>query len=255
MARIGVMSACLQLLLVACTESKSERTALRVYAASSLSEALLGLEGPFEEAHPALDLQLSFAGSQVLAMQIKHGAPADIFIAAKPSHITDLQRSGHAHAPRMVAENRLALVVPTHNPAELSSLADLSTAPRVILGTPDSPIGAYTDAFLKHLSATQKEGFYEAVMARVVSRETNARLVRAKVVLGEADAAIVYETDARNNEDLLMLPLTDQASLQTAYMGAEIYHEAPTQDLTLWWRFLDSDEVRERFNAMGFGTP
>jgi molybdate transport system substrate-binding protein len=90
--------------------------------------------------------------------------------------------------PTVFARNEPVLVVPLDNPASLRVFADLPKARRIVLGVQEVPIGAYAARILAaaHLDL---EG-------RVVSRELNVRQVLAKVELGEADAAIVYRTDA-----------------------------------------------------------
>jgi len=171
---------------------------LVVFAASSLREAFEGLGARFEREHPGTKLTLALAGSQDLRTQIEHGAPADVFAAADWTHMRALVTAGLAGPPRTFARNEPVLVVPRDNPAGLRSLGDLPRAKRIVIGAPEVPIGAYTLRILDAASRRYGTGFRSSVEARVVSRELNVRQVLSKVSLGEADAAVVYRTDARS---------------------------------------------------------
>jgi molybdate transport system substrate-binding protein len=69
-------------------------------------------------------------------------------------------------------------------------------------------------------------GFADRVRARVVSKETNARLVRAKVELGEADAAIVYQTDAMASDRVLLIEIPEDVNVRTPYVTAVLTEAA-----------------------------
>lgn len=194
---------------VACTAPVGEdRVEIEVFAASSLTEAFRSLEAAFERRHPEADVRLTLAGSQVLRLQIEQGAPADVFASADQRHVQSLVDQGRLGEVMAFAGNRLALVVPAHNPAGLRKLADLPRARRIVVGHGQVPIGAYTRTLLDRADAELGGGFGAAVRRRIVSEEPNVRLVRAKVELGEADAAIVYETDVRPPLRTIPLPET-----------------------------------------------
>jgi molybdate transport system substrate-binding protein len=164
---------------------------LVVFAASSLREAFQQLGNSFEQQHPGAHVALNLAGSQDLRVQIENGAAADVFASADLRQLQALAKL--AVAPKIFARNVPVLVVPAGNPAGLRSFADLPKARRIVLGAAEVPIGAYTERIL---DAAGPE-FRRRVEERIVSRELNVRQVLAKVALGEADAAIVYRTDAQ----------------------------------------------------------
>ncbi len=172
------------------------RVALTVLAASSLTEAFQDLERDFEAAHPNVDVQLTFAGSQVLRLQIQQGAKVDVFASANESHMQALVATGHLAAPRVFAQNELVLIVPPSNPAGIHTFADLGTASRIVIGSSNVPVGIYTRQVFERAASALGDAFVARVRQQVVSEENNVRLVRAKVELGEADAAVVYRTDA-----------------------------------------------------------
>ena len=179
-----------------------------VFAASSLTEALSALEGPYEEAHPEHDLRLSFAGSQVLRLQLEQGARADVFASADPEHAEALADAGLLDAPVAFATSEIVAVVRDEREAP-TQFVELAETERLVMGTAGSPVGHYARAALEHARATEGDGVVDAILARGVSEECNAALVRAKLLLGEADAALLYRADAQR-EGLRALPLPTQ---------------------------------------------
>jgi len=167
-----------------------------VFAAASLREAFTEMGRRFEAAHPEAKIALNLAGSEELRAQVENGAPADVFASADQKHMAALVEARLAQEPRTFARNEPVLVVPKGNPAAIGGLKDLPQARRIVVGVPEVPIGAYTLRILDAASQEFGGDFRAKVEARVVSRELNVRQVLTKVVLGEADAAIVYRTDA-----------------------------------------------------------
>ncbi len=107
-------------------------------------------------------------------------------------------------APVVFTQNRLAIVVPADNPAGIETYADLAGDLKLVLALPDVPVGQYARQSICTAgedSATYGDGFVDAVAANVVSEEDNVKAVLTKVVLGEADAGIVYTTDITADVD------------------------------------------------------
>jgi len=169
---------------------------LTVFAASSLRDAFQDLGRIFEQEHPGTSLSFNFAGSQELRTQVEHGARADVLASADPRTLRALAGAGLSLEPQVFARNEPVIVVPVGNPAGIDALADLPRARRLVVGAPEVPIGEYTVRILEAASRRYGPAFGAAVESRVASRELNVRQVLAKVALGEADAAIVYRTDA-----------------------------------------------------------
>jgi len=167
-----------------------------VFAAASLRDAFAELGQRFEQSHPGTKVFFNFAGSQELRTQIENGAPADVFASADQRHMQALVDGKSASAPEIFARNEPVLVVPKGNPAGIGGLKDLPRAKRIVLGVPEVPIGAYALRILDAASKQYGSDFRAKVEAGVVSRELNVRQALAKVTLGEADAAVVYRTDA-----------------------------------------------------------
>jgi molybdate transport system substrate-binding protein len=190
---------------------------LSVLAASSLTEAFSQLERTFEAARPGLDVSLAFGGSQVLSLQIEQGAPADVFASADRSHIDALLEAGAIEQAVAFAGNDLVVIVPADNPAHIASFDDLVRATRIVVGTPNVPIGAYTRELLRRAASTMGEAFATTVRSRVVSEESNTRLVRAKIEMGEADAAIVYRTDALASDRVRVVSIPESINVRANY--------------------------------------
>lgn len=170
---------------------------ITVFAAASLSDAFAELGAAMENEGDATSIEFSFASSSALRVQIEEGAPADVFASADLVQMELAVDAGIVEAPAVFARNELVIVVPDGNPAGTESVEDLADAGlRVVLANEDVPIGRYAREVVGSLAGGLGTGFEEAVLANVVSNESDARAVLAKVELGEADAGIVYITDA-----------------------------------------------------------
>jgi len=241
------------LLALGCEARDSERGRLTVFAASSLTEAFQDLADVFAENTGSPAPTLVFGGSQVLRLQIEQGARADVFASANLKHMRALAASGHVANPEVFAYNQLVVIVPKDNPASIRELSDLPHAHRLVIGAPEVPIGIYTRELLERMEALFGSDFASAIQSRVVSEESNVRLVRAKVELGEADAAIVYRTDASDAVETIEIPpeISPQASYHIGLVRA-----APHQELAKRWiAFVESQTGRAILQHHGFVTP
>ena len=164
-------------------QGKSSVSGITVYAAASLTDVF-----PKIDAGP----KYSFAASNTLAAQITLGAPADVFASANTTIPAQLFAKGLVQKPVVFTRNRLVVVVPTSNPAEIHSVYDLrKPGVKLVIAATGVPVGSYTLQVLKQMGLTS------SVLANVVSRESDVRSVLSKVALGEADAGFVYSTDAK----------------------------------------------------------
>jgi molybdate transport system substrate-binding protein len=241
--------------LVGCAASGDARTELVVFASSSLTEAFRDLESAFEAEHPEVDVALTFAGSQVLRLQIEQGARADVFASANRSHIDALAEVGLARDGGVIARSPLVVIVPPDNPAGIETLADLVNAERIVIGTEHVPVGAYAREALERAGQRFAGDFERTVLARVVSQESNTRLVRAKVELGEADAAIVYRSDAEASSRVRSVPVPREIHPGGIYHIAVLAPGAePSPPALAWIAFARSDTGRRILAARGFSV-
>src|SRR5437763_1394498 len=172
--------------------------ALTVFAAASLKEAFTTIGAQFE-VHDRAKVTFNFGGSDELVTQIAQGAPADVFASANLTQMKIAQDKGLiASRPAVFARNRLVVIVPRNNPGHVYRLPDLGRpGVRLVLAAPQVPAGKYARAALAAMARAAVFGprFLTRVMANVASNETDVKAVVAKVVLGEADAGVVYVTD------------------------------------------------------------
>lgn len=180
--------------------SAKKEARITIFAAASLRNAFTEIGRRFERDNPGVVLVFNFAGSQELRIQIEHGAKAEVFAAAERRHVDALVRQGIAEDLAVFARNELALVVAKEASDLVTSFAELPNADRIVVGAPETPIGAYTARALDRANGLFGPEFRSRVETRVCSREMNVRQVLAKVMLGEAQAGIVYRSDAMQAE-------------------------------------------------------
>jgi molybdate transport system substrate-binding protein len=118
-----------------------------------------------------------------------------VFASADERHMQALVEQSLAREPVVFARNELAIVLAAEAPA-VSGLEDLPQLERLVLGAAEVPVGRYANRMLERAAAALGADYKVRFVQRVVSRELSVKQVLAKVVLGEADAGIVYRTDA-----------------------------------------------------------
>lgn len=225
-----------------------------VFAASSLTESFQDIAEQFEAQNPGAVVILSFAGSSTLSLQIIEGAPADVFASADLVQMQRVADAGLLGEDSVVfATNRLVVIAPSGS--ALTNFADLAAdCVTLILAGPEVPVGRYSRAAIASYDAAAGGGFAAAVLANLVSEEPNVRLVATKVALGEADAGIVYATDAAAFPGLVVVDVPASHSPLATYPVA-VMREAPQTELAR--AFVDlllSPEGRAILEARGFGT-
>lgn len=213
---------------------------LTVFAAASLTDVF-----PKIDARP----RYGFAGSDVLALQIQQGAPADVFAAASPKYPELLYKQGLVQKPIQFATNTLVLVLPKSNPAQIHTVDDL-TRPgvKIVIGDPSVPVGSYTRTVLNNL------GISAAVLKNVVSQETDVRSVLGKVALGEADAGFVYVTDARTvRGKVKVIAIRESAQPHVVYEVAVVKNSPHLQAAYRFVTRLIRPTAQRELERYGFG--
>ena len=232
----------LVVLALAVPSATSAVSGVTVYAAASLTHVFPRIDdGP----------RYSFAGSDQLALQIRQGAPADVYAAASPKYPQLLYHDGLVTKPITFAKNKLIVLVPRANPAGITSIYDLRrSGTKVVIGDSGVPIGAYTRQLLDSLGITND------VMRNVVSQETDVKAIVAKVALGEADAGFVYVTDARPVASrTLKVALPDWAQPSIRYQIAIVDSSSHKASARRFIRQLRSKRGRALLRRAGFGLP
>jgi molybdate transport system substrate-binding protein len=185
-----------------------------VFAASSLTDVFRDMATAYQQANPSAKLTFNFGASSQLATQLGQGARADVFASADQTQMDNVRKADAiAGQDRVFARNRLVLVTPKDNPKQIGAVTDLAKdGVKFVTAQPSVPIGQYTAQLLDKATADPTYGvdFKSKVDGNTVSKEDNVRQVVTKVLLGEADAAIVYSTDAtpqvRTQLQLIQIP-------------------------------------------------
>ncbi len=179
----------------------ADGVSLVVFTAASLTDAFEEIGQSFTAVHPGVEIVFNFGGSNQLAAQIGQGAPADVFASANRTQMNVAIDTGRivSGTQETFVRNRLVAITPGDNPTGLSGLQDLARpGVKLVLAAKEVPVGQYALDFLEKAEADGSlgAGYRDAVLANVVSYEENVRAVLTKVALGEADAGIVYTSDA-----------------------------------------------------------
>jgi molybdate transport system substrate-binding protein len=185
---------------------------LAVSAAASLQRAF----GLYAQQFRRATVRFSFAGSDLLAAQIREGVRPDVFASANTSLPASLYSMGLVEKPILFAANRLVLAVPAR-----SKVTDLAGVERrgvtLALGTQSVPVGAYAQIALARLPAAQRR----ALLANVVDREPDVAGIVGKLVEGAVDAGFLYATDVVPTHGALRaIQLPAQLQPRVAYATA-----------------------------------
>ncbi|MFE3854706.1 molybdate ABC transporter substrate-binding protein [Streptomyces griseorubiginosus] len=221
---------------------------ITVFAAASLKESFTTLGQEFEKAHPGTKVTFSFGGSDSLAASITGGAPADVFASASPKTmkiVTDAQ--DNADAPATFVRNQLEIATLPGNPDKVASLKDLTDKDlKVVLCDRTVPCGAAAE---KALTASK-------VKLTPVSYEEDVKSALNKVVLKEADAAVVYRTDVKAAGDKVEgVEFPESADAINDYPIALLKESRNTGTAKAFIALVRSAEGQKVLTAAGFLQP
>jgi molybdate transport system substrate-binding protein len=234
-----------------------EAYTLTVYAAASLTDGFTEIGQAFEAANPGARVVFNFAGSQALRTQIEEGARADVFASANTKEMEALAAGGNLSGEALpFVTNLLTIIVPADNPAQLMTPQDLALPGlKLVLAAEEVPVGMYARQALDNMQALYGDGYREAVLANLASNEDNVKQVVAKVQLGEADAGIVYETDALASPELGKIEIPGKANVVAVYPIAVLAGSAQPDEAQAFIDFVLSDAGQALLRARGFRPP
>jgi len=219
-----------------------------VFAAASMVVVLDPLAAQYEaDAHTTL--AISYASSSALAQQIENGAPADVFISADPVWAGKLQESGHAAQRVDFLGNSLVLVAPSAAPDGVRTPQDLlsDAVKHIAIGDPESvPAGKYAKEALETL------GLWDRIEPKLVPG-MDVRQALLYVERGEAEAGIVYATDAKASGAVRVVAVLDdhlKAPVRYSLVLTPIGRQnAAAAD---WFKYLLGDTAMSAFESAGF---
>ena len=249
----GLTLALALLAFAACAGGSDEET-LTVFAASSLTEAFKEAAAAFESDHPGINVRFNFAASSALATQINERAPADVFASADSAQMQ--AAAAAVDEPAVFARNLPVVVVPKDSP--LQRFDELATPGlRLVLASPEVPIGRYSREILSRASDPAQgiaPDFSDRVLANLKSEEANVRAVLTKVQLGEAEAGIIYRTDASTAaSDVRAIDIPPRYNVVAEYPVAVVTGSEHRQAAEAFVAFLRSPRgiaILERFGFM-----
>ena len=233
------------MILVACGSTAQSSNHLTVFAAASLTDSFTALRPAFQQQHPDISAQFSFAGTPSLVRQIEQGAQADVFASADTTNMDRLQSDGFTSGtPKVFARNQLEIAVAPGNPKGIHELRDLAK-PGLIYVTagPTVPAGKYA------AQALAKAG----VSVTPKSLETDVKSVLSKIELGEADAGIVYTTDVKAAGDKVVgVTIPEQDNVIATYPIAGLKPAVNTALAQDFIAFVTSSQGQATLESFGF---
>ncbi|MET4048907.1 molybdate transport system substrate-binding protein [Rhodococcus sp. UYP5] len=221
---------------------------LTVFAAASLKATFTQLGAMFEAAHPGTDVAFNFAGSSDLVTQLTQGAPGDVFASADTANMTKaLDANLISGDPENFATNTLIIVTPPGNPKGIASFADLADKDnKVVVCAPQVPCGA----------ATTKVEKATGVDIAPVSEESSVTDVLGKVTSGQADAGLVYVTDASGaGEKVTSVAFEESSGAVNTYPIAVLSDSQNSAAAKAFEALVMSAEGQEVLADAGFAAP
>ncbi len=230
---------------------------ITVFAAASLTDAFNAIGKQFESANPGTKVTFSFAGSSALATQITQGAPADVLASADTKQMKVVTDQGAAETPVTFATNVPVVVVPKDDTVVQSFEGLAKAGVKLVLAAPTVPIGNYARTIFTN--ATGANGvsatFSDDVLKNLVSNETDVKAVLAKVQVGEADAGVVYTTDAATvKDDVKTIEIPQQYNVIAQYPIAALKDSGHLDVAEAFVQYVTSDAGQAILKQYGFGA-
>jgi len=255
------------LLVAGCTSTSQptlspteEEKSITVFTAGSLKGAFTDMAAAYEEQHSGTKVVLNIDGTQALRTQVEQGARGDVFASANLKHMNALMGEGFIDNATVVdfVENRVTVALPASNPGNITELSDLSKAgTKVLIGTPEVPIGNYARQVLDKMAADTAYGqtYEDAVMANVISEETNVNNIIAKLLIGEADAGFTYTSDVVTPayaDQLTTITIPDEYNVVAQYPIGVLNESANPDTAEDFITFVRSEQGGEILQRYGF---
>ncbi len=226
---------------------------LLVSAAASLKEALEEIKLLYRQSQPNVNISYNFGSSGALQQQIEQGAPSDIFISAAKKQVDALEQKGLlvGGTRNIIAKNKLVLVIPK-NAVGITSFYSLKDAKvkKIAIGEPRSvPAGQYGQQVLEKLK------IWSEIKSKLVFAN-NVRQVLASVETGNADAGLVYITDAKISDKVKVVVTADEKYHSPIIYPLAVIKSSKNVDAAKEFsQFLSSNQAKAVFKKYGFILP
>ena len=229
-----------------------EATELTVFAASSLTAAFTQIGSDFEAANTGTTVTFNFGSSGDLAASIGSEGTADVFASASVTTMNEVSDKVGVSGRSDFVQNKLVVITPPDNPANIASLKDLANAGvQVVLAADGVPVGDYARQSLK------SAGIENDVLANVVSNEEDDASVVAKITAGEADAAIVYVSDVTSAvaPQLTSVAIPDDVNVVATYPIAVVSTSTDAELAQSFVMYVTGSDGRATLADFGFLPP
>jgi molybdate transport system substrate-binding protein len=257
------LSFLVMVLLIVCVQLTSPRSqstqsastpveSLRIAAAASLQKALQEITSLYSQNNAGQKINYNFAASGVLQQQIEQGAPTDVFISAAANQMQALEAKGLLVSGTQadLLTNQLVLIVPKQSNITLTSFQQLvqPAVMRITVGEPRSvPVGQYATEALKNL------GILAQVQSKLVFGN-NVKSVLTAVETGDADAGIVYITDAKTSGQVRVVAVAEAKLHSPIRYSIAVLQSSHSPDTAKQYiEFLQSAAAKRIFERYGFG--
>ena len=241
-------------------EAKAEPVELTVFAAASMTETLNQIIELYKTVAPNVTITPTYDSSGTLMTQISEGAVCDLFISAaqKQMNALDVTKDETLNPDKLdfinpdtrvnILENKVVLVVPEGNPANITKFADIANAKLIAIGNSDVPVGSYSLDIIKYLeldiTALEKAG--------KITYGSNVKEVTTQVSEGTVDCGIVYATDAKSAGLTVVDTSTTDMCKQVIYPAAVLKASKNAEAAKAFLDYLKTDEALAVFAKVGF---
>lgn len=245
----------------AAPETPAEEIELVVFAAASMTETMTEIAEQYMQAHQGIRIVCNFGSSGTLKTQIEEGAVCDIFLSAAQKQMNALDAAKDAEAnpdgldfvlegSRVdLLENKVVLVVPEGNPANIQSFADIANCNLIALGNDDVPVGQYSIEILTNLGLL--EGLENG---NQITYGSDVKEVTTQVSEGSVDCGIIYATDAFSANLTVVAEAEKDMCKQIIYPGAVMKSAGNPDAAQAFLDFLQTPEAMEIFASVGFAA-
>ncbi|PLT33702.1 molybdate ABC transporter substrate-binding protein [Bacillus sp. V5-8f] len=220
---------------------------LTVSAAASLKDALEEIRDEYEKENERIDIHFNFGASGTLQQQISQGAPVDLFFSAAQDKFNALVKDGIIETERNLLGNEIVLVIPKQSKLKTHSFDDLRNVSKIAIGTPEVvPAGEYARETLKTIA------LWDKVEPNIVYAK-DVRQVLTYVETGNADAGIVYRTDAiRSKKAEIVAEAPPGSHQEIIYPMGIIKNSNHLTESQEFYQYLQGEKAMDIFEKYGF---
>lgn len=233
------------------SKEDQETREILVGAAASLQNAMEELGPLFQSENPNINVTFTFGSSGTLQEQIEQGAPIDVFMSAAIKQMKTLEDEGLIleGTKKELLENKVVLIVPKDSELNITDFKDILKAPIIALGNPESvPVGKYAEEIFTYLNMMED-------VKKKASYGKDVTEVLTWVSTGNADAGVVYATDALSSQDVTVVAEAPEGSTsKVLYPVAVVKDSKEAEAAKTFVDFLTSEKAIQIFEKYGFSA-